>query len=345
MKEKTTKFLFFIERELHIPMLLNIMKYIARNKLGNIGISSVKYLESKEGVPGKGLRAEILKQNFDFDYKIIKSPYQYKPDLTFVADFSYHYVEGLGKIVNVGHGTISKGWFFSKEKISRRENCADLICVPGEIHKNILKKNVNSEIKITGLSKLDPIFNNQINKSDIIKKMELDPEQKTVVFAPTFNKELSLIPHLKKNLREYIPNYLNLIIKLHGAAPDKWKKRFYEISQNNENTYYCEDLDITESLVAGDVLLTDVSSVAYEFSALDKPVILFDSPTQREYPNYNPESIEYKYRKVGEQINDPDRIQEAIFKLLLKDHISKERKEIAQKFISLRNGNRTKQIV
>jgi len=225
------KVLFFVERELHLPLLKPVMEYIYKNRLGKIGIFSFNYNSSDGTIVQSGLRAETVKKEIDFDIELIENPYKFKPDFTFMADFSYHFVEGLGKIINIGHGTISKGWFFSERNISRRENCADLICVPGTIHKEILSKQVFKPIAVTGMPKLDRLFTSNWDRKIELEKLGLDPDKKTVLFAPTFNQELSIVPSIMFDLHKYIPSFLNIIIKLHGAATDEWYRNYEQFAQ------------------------------------------------------------------------------------------------------------------
>ena len=262
-----------------------------------------------------------------------------------MADFSYQYVEGLGKIVNIGHGTICKGWFFTDKLISRRENCADLMCVPGTIHKEILEKQVRIPIEVTGMAKLDSLFMGEWNREEVLRTMNLNPDNKTILFAPTFNRELSIVPHLRTDFRKYLPDYLNIIIKLHGAAPEEWKREYRMLADRDENMYYSESMDISPSFAAADLLITDVSSVIYEFASLGKPVLLFDSPTQKEYANYSAGDLEYRFRDVGTRITHVGEIQERVFNMLLRPDASKRSKEIANQFISVRDGTSAEKIV
>lgn len=339
------KFLFFIERELHIPMLKNIMLYIKQNNIGKIAIYSFDYIKPTATTPEFGVRFDMLNNFLGFDVEIIKNPYNYNPDFTFMADFSYHYTEGLGKIINVGHGTISKGWFFSENNISKRENCADLICVPGQIHKQLLEKQVNTEIAVTGMPKLDSVFaknNSNTEKQNLMQEFGLDLNKKTILFAPTFNKELSILTAIDVDLRKYIANDYNIIIKLHGATDDLIKQSYKFFAENNQNVYYHSGIDISPCLILADVMITDVSSVIYEFIALGKPVILFDSPLQKKYANYNPNSLEYTYRDVGYRINDVNLIPKFIkqsfdLPLIVTD--------IAKKFVSVQAPKASKIVV
>ncbi len=344
MENQSKKFLFFVERELHIPILMNVMKYIYTNSLGEIGVSSFQYQASENSFAGWGLRSETLKKYIDFPVTWITNPYEYKPDITFIADFSYQYVEGLGKIVNLGHGTISKGWFFSESPISKRENCADLICVPGTIHKKILEKQVFKPIEVTGMPKLDNLRNKE-NIPEKLASLGLDPNNKTLLFAPTFNPELSLLPHLGNKIRELIPTYINLIIKLHGASSEDWKEMYRNIAFENKNTYFADNLDITPYFQLADILLTDVSSVIYEFISLDKPVILFDSPDQIRYPNHNENNLEYRFRNVGTRFSQINKLPQIIFNSFMNPVMTEEQKKIAEQFISVKDGTSAEKVV
>ncbi|HOE90919.1 MAG TPA: CDP-glycerol glycerophosphotransferase family protein [Candidatus Cloacimonadota bacterium] len=341
---KGNKYLFFIEREFHLVLLLPLMQYIYEKALGEMAIYNFSPEQSQQSISNYGLRKNILDRYLDFEVKQIENPYLFSPDITFMADFSYQYVEGLGKIVNIGHGTIAKGWYYSQNKISVRENCADLLCVPGNIHKHQLEKNVKIPIEVTGMPKLDKAFTGKLKRDEILKKMGLNLDNKTVLLAPTFNDEFSLIPYLTEPIRNYIPDYLNLIVKLHGVTPDNIRDAFKKIASTTKNVFLNEDYDITECFVASDVMISDVSSVVYEFLSLGKPVLLFDSPKQQDYQNYSPEDIEYKYRNVGHRFSSPTSIPELLFRSLTEKRDEKI-DSIADGFVSVRDGSSARRVV
>ena len=329
------KFLFFLERDFHIALLKPLIIYIYNNKIGDLAIYSPFINDTNS----------IIDKNFDFNIKVLNDPRSWNPDITFMADFSYQYIEGLGKIVNIGHGTICKGWFYSYNKISQRENCADLICVPGTVHKDRLLKQVYKKIEVTGMPKLDNCFNNTLNKKNILKKMDLNIEQKTILLAPTFNDEFSIIPFLQQsNFSSIFPDYLNLIIKFHGILDSKIKANFENLKNNRKNVYIADSFDTDDLYVAADLLISDVSSVVYEFYALNKPVLLFDSPKQQSYINYDKNDLEWQYRDIGYRFNDINLLPALIFKAFTTDK-KEHNSEIANSFISVRDGSSTKKVV
>ena len=151
--------------------------------MGNVGIG----LEQKE--------INRLKEKGEF----YNDPENFNADITVVADVSFS-LKNCGKIVNVGHGIISKGGFYRDAPIVRRENLADLTCVPGKWHKEILEKNVFTPI-CNRIYKSDKMFGaNALKRSDFCKQYKIDENKKIILFAPTFNKELSSIPVIQEKI-------------------------------------------------------------------------------------------------------------------------------------------------
>ncbi|MCL2063452.1 MAG: CDP-glycerol glycerophosphotransferase family protein [Candidatus Cloacimonetes bacterium] len=401
MDQDRLRFLFFLERDFHIALLKPLILYIHKNNLGEINVYA-PFLKNVK---------ILIKKNINFPVEIIANPWNWKPHITFIADFSYQYVEGLGKIVNIGHGTICKGWFFSENKISQRENSADLLCVPGVIHKKRLEKQVFKPIAVTGLPKLDNCFNNTLDKEKLLQKFNLNPNKKTVLLAPTFNEEFSILTYLKiHNLKEIFPEDINLIVKLHGVSDDEILIQFtmlrdgkteldhalsphigrvknrktikdeesldkndypedqheiVEIKQKKHNLlneysslqikeemkdkkgrdiYIAENYDTDEIYFVSDLLISDVSSVIYEFLSLNKPVLLFDSPRQKSYINYNESDLEWIYRDVGERFQNIEALPSLIQKTL-SESPNTPNFEIAQHFVSIRDGSSTERVV
>ena len=333
--KKIVKFLFFLERDFHLAILKPLIKHIYKFKLGEVHFYAP--FSDKTNLAEK-LMLEI--QDIELPVHIINNPWAWKPDITFMADFSYQYVEDLGKIVNIGHGTICKGWFFSTNRISQRENCADLICVPGTIHKERLDIQVYKPIEVTGIPKLDNCFNGTLNKEELYRKFDLCPNIKTVLLAPTFNEEFSILTYLRDiNTRDLFPKNINLIVKLHGVTnPEYWKEAF-------NWAYFADTYDTDELFFISDILITDVSSIIYEFISLGKPVLLFDSPKQKEYINYNENDLEWIYRDVGERFNDVSKIAEILEAIDCESYKHENQNNIASKFISVTDGSATEKVI
>ena len=287
---------------------------------------------------------EIIKA---YGLPMYEVPQDFKPDVTIIADSVYPWVKDCGKLVNVGHGVLSKGQYYTDTEMARREELADVICVPGVYHKEIMEKIVSKAVIATGMAKLDGLFGK--HESDI--KYQLSGIEKrgkfTVLFAPTFNDELSAIPFVKDKINEVLPdNDSVLYIKLHGSTAEKYKDAYSRLPLIDERVIYITDHDITPYLEIADVLISDVSSVMMEFAALDKPVVLFNNPNQKAYKNYNPYDLEYTQRDIGYQVSTLEEMKFAVLKIHRgNDPYKEKRKEITDMlFANKYDGKATERI-
>jgi len=143
-----------------------------------------------------------------------------------------------------------------------------------------------------GYAKSDDLLNGKFDRVKILKDLDLDPLLKTVLYAPSWDEGLSL----RNSGEEVIENILkveniNVIVKLHPISycPENgpnysfytgginWIEKLSKF-ESHKNFRHIPTNNIDPILSASDVLITDVSSVALEFIALDKPVIYVDCP-------------------------------------------------------------------
>jgi hypothetical protein len=326
--------LFFVEREFHIALFRNVAQYIVNHDLGEIGVFSFQYRAPERSGQTIGARPEVIADSLGVSFIPVRDPFAFAPDITYTADSNYERIEGLGTIVSLGHGTISKGSFFTGNGLMLRENGASLVCVPGPIHRNSLVERVCSPVEVTGMPKLDRLFDNSLNRLQILRELGLDPSRKTVLFAPTFNPELSLLPHLTGDLRRYFPREFNLIVKFHGAEANHL---------SGSDLAVVNDPDISSSLFAADILVTDWSSVIYEYLPLRRPVLLFDSPDRFSHSHWSDNWLENQYRDVGVRFADPESLPTLLHEALAHPVLPSE--EIVQSFIGVRDGSSAQRVV
>ena len=133
-------------------------------------------------------------------------------------------------------------------------------------------------IVLTGFTKLDRL--KTINKAEIKvakEKLDLDTNQKTVLFAPTFYPtSLELLYDEIKVLSQEC----NIIIKLHAFSWEqsryKYQSQMYKkLSNENKSIILLEDniYDIIPYYKMADLLISDISSTLFEFLPMDKPII------------------------------------------------------------------------
>ncbi len=253
---------------------------------------------------------------------------EYRPDVVVMADADFSIgIDRLGaRIVNVNHGLISKGCFYSDTPVSQRENIADLICVPGQYHHDALKRTVYKPILVSGLVKFDRIFNGDLTREKPLREWGIDPHKRVILFAPTFNRELSAVPLVTGKVRDWIGENDHLLIKLHAMSPPEWQEMYRLIADTDPRITLVEDLDITSCLVAADVMVSDVSSAFMEFIALDKPVVLVNNPLRTGFIGFDPRDVEYVWRDAGIEVNGAEEIPAAIRRSLDYPYENSERR-------------------
>jgi len=289
----------------------------ANNVCGSeLSFSSARFIPSTTDRAGFGLESNNIRFLIERGIKWIPEEQiiPYHPDIIVMADADFmNGIDRIGaRIVNVNHGLISKGIFYSDSPLTGRENSADLICVPGPYHRDALKRRVYKPVIVSGLVKFDRIFSGEITRDTVLNKLGIDPQKKVILFAPTFNKELSAVPIVTDSVCDWVSDDVHLVIKLHNASPPEWFELYRLIGDSDPRITLVDDLDITPCLVAGDVMVSDVSSAFMEFIALDKPVVLLNNPLRTRFIGFDPRDIEYTWRRVGLEVDKTEDVPRAI---------------------------------
>ncbi len=300
------RFLFYARRNLHPPHLEPIRKWFDQHLPGcETAYTAPPYVPASEGMPGIGLTEPViqgLKQSGASWIDIDKAG-DWQPDATILADADFATIHWGGIIVNVNHGLICKGTFYTNSPVVQRENRADLICVPGSHHAEILSRVLTRPVIPTGLVKFDPIGRGEMTRQTERTRLQIPDSAKVVLFAPTYNLDLSAVPVIKDGIRYLAKEGVYVIVKLHGMSPASWQELYKLLSITDEKIIYADSNDITPCIVASDVVISDVSSAFMEAAALNRPVILVNNPLQKQFHLYNPRDIEYAWRDIGIETN------------------------------------------
>lgn len=172
---------------------------------------------------------------------------------------------------------------------------------------------------------------------------EIAKENKTIVYMPTHresassvnNKSNDLIPldFAKLNQKMTMLNTY-FIIKLHPFV-----MQFYEDIKNSKaysNIFFHSiQGDIYPLLKYTDILITDYSSVYFDFLLLNKPIIFFNYDYEEYSSNMNGFVYDYKKNAPGMKVKTQALLENEIEKSLAdKDAFKKDRKEILSKFFT-----------
>ena len=199
-------------------------------------------------------------------------------------EYFRHHLPGAF-IVNVRHGLIGKQGLrrLPKRASARR---FDAVCI-GDPLRKVHYERAGARPDMfwdTGYPQMDPLF-----RRDPPPALPLDPARPTLLYAPTWNLGLSSAAMLGERLvnlvRAQAPG-LNVIVKAHPVIGDwrpRWMAGWARLAAAHRGVHLVEDThaDVVPYLLASDVLLSDASSVVFEFLALDRPIVLVTNPRHR----------------------------------------------------------------
>lgn len=196
-----------------------------------------------------------------------------KPDWVFFGN-RFRLLEELHnftKSAQLGHGVGPKASYYSKSSTPMTVRF-----VEGEYRCQRLRKMFpNNDFIDVGFSKLDPIFNGTEPRLNL-RGLGLDPNKKTIVYAPTFYP--SSIEKFPQNWPELFSEY-NILLKPHYLSLIRHKlknqRKLLQLWANYPNVYLAEahDYSLVPFLATADILISDASSAIIEFAALNKPVV------------------------------------------------------------------------
>ncbi|HDP54282.1 MAG TPA: CDP-glycerol--glycerophosphate glycerophosphotransferase [Bacteroidetes bacterium] len=187
-----------------------------------------------------------------------------------------HYLPGVK--VQVFHGMAGE-----KRGHFRIRHYFDLYLTQGpyftsRFEKLALKHN-NFFVKETGWCKLDPLYQNteQFSKQrdELLKK---NNKKHLVLYAPTFSPSLTSAIALKDEVFRLAQDEdILLLIKFHDLMDRRIAAQYEDEVQKNSNVKIVKERNILSTLKMAHVMISDTSSVVYEFTFLNKPVITLNS--------------------------------------------------------------------
>lgn len=230
-------------------------------------------------------------------------------------EYFRHHLPGAF-IVNVRHGLIGKqGLRRLPARASARR--FDAVCV-GDQRRRAHYERAGARPDVfweTGYPQMDALF-----RRDPPPALPLPPGRPTLLYAPTWNLGLSSAAMLGERLVDLVrarAPELNVIIKPHpviGEWRPRWMTTWARLAAAHPGVHLVRDThaDVVPYLLASDVLLSDASSVVFEFLALDRPIVLVTNPRHRADPAWLGDDIVWRWRDLGEEIGNVNELPAAV---------------------------------
>ena len=139
---------------------------------------------------------------------------------------------------------------------------------------------------LIGYPKVDCLVDGTLNRTEILRSLDLDPSAPTVLYAPTWSPYSSLDTAGESIIASLARRGGNVIVKLHDRSYDRaerasggvdWRVRIERVCQEF-GARVARGFDASPYLFVADALVTDHSSVGFEFMLLDRPIVVVDCP-------------------------------------------------------------------
>ncbi len=274
------RFLFYISKKYSIPIVKPLSEYLKKTDHEFAFYVSEKV---NKNIPDEWKEFLIMNE--------VDKAINYHPDFVIVpGNFVDPRIPGIK--VQIFHGL-----GIEKKSHYKIRHFFDVYCTSGPFvtkkFKILQKRYKYFLVKETGWSKIDYILN--YPTENLKKKLNIPEGKKVILFAPTHSRKMQSA----EDLLPVIPKITN--------ENEMWLLKFHELMDMNlirsfteritERVKFIDDFDITPYLHLADVLISDTSSVIYEFMVLDKPMITYKTQSRTD---------------KGINITDPDDLRKAI---------------------------------
>lgn len=194
------------------------------------------------------------------------------------------------------------------------------------------------QARLVGYPKLDRLASGGIDGTTVRSSLGLESGRPTALYAPTYSPASSLHLAGETIIRELADAGLNVIVKLHDRSLDPdprytagvdWRARMRAIERAGR-ICYVEGADASPLLAAADLMVTDHSSVGFEFLVLDRPLIVFDAPELPATARINPEKVDL-LRSAATVVRSAGELPEAVAAALTAPaRLSARRRDVAE---------------
>jgi hypothetical protein len=154
--------------------------------------------------------------------------------------------------------------------------------------------------RLIGMPKLDCLVDGTLTRDPILTALGVDPARRTVLYAPTWSAHSSVVL-LGEDLVERLGEAgYTVIVKLHDRSRDlqhvhsggvDWGARLLPVLQRYGGVL-ATGSNSSQYLPAADVMITDHSSVGFEYLLLDRPLVRIHVPELIRQTDIEPSYVE-----------------------------------------------------
>ena len=158
----------------------------------------------------------------------------------------------------------------------------------------------SSAARLIGMPKLDCLVDGSLRRDELLAGMGIDPTRKAILYAPTWSPHSSVVSLGEELVQRLGEAGHAMIVKLHdrsrdlqyvnsggvdwGARLEPLLKRYGGVLATGHNS--------SPYLAAADVMITDHSSVGFEYLLLDRPLVRIHVPELIKNTDIEPSYVE-----------------------------------------------------
>jgi glycosyltransferase involved in cell wall biosynthesis len=181
----------------------------------------------------------------------------------------------------------------------------------------------SAQAALVGFPKVDCLVDGSLDRRAIGRTLGLDPGVPTVLYAPTWSPYSSLAMMGDAIVEALGRLDVNVVVKLHdrsaepterGSGGVDWRAHL-ERACRNSHVHVASDSNASPYMFVADALVTDHSSVGFEFMLLDRPIVVVDCPELIGRARVNPQKVEL-LRSAAEVVSGADAIGLAVQRAL-----------------------------
>jgi glycosyltransferase involved in cell wall biosynthesis len=190
---------------------------------------------------------------------------------------------------------------------------------------------------IVGYPKVDCLVDGSLDRHTIARSLQLDSSVPTIIYAPTWSPQSSL-NSLGLDLVERLADAgLQVIVKLHDRSYDRQERGSGGVDWARELRRYdghplvriARESNGCPFMAASDAMVSDHSSIAFEYMLLDRPIVVIDRPALISKAAVSPEKVR-RLRAAADVAADPQEVTNTVLAALRQpERLSGERRRTA----------------
>ena len=205
---------------------------------------------------------------------------------------TFHGVAGKYRTVYDSPSNSMRDWdrlfFINKRRLQHFIDC-------GAIDEN------SEAARLIGMPKLDCLVDGSLVRDEILTSLGIDPSRRAVLYAPTWSAHSSVVSMGEELVKRLGEAGYAVIVKLHDRSRDAlhhehsggvdWGERLEPLLQRYGGLL-ATGSNSSRYLPAADVMITDHSSVGFEYLLLDRPLIRIHVPELIKNTDIEPSYVE-----------------------------------------------------